>query len=226
VSYHNFADQRWLYGAPNFWNVASNVPFGVIGLLGCWWLSRTGRSAAFVDNRERVAYVVFFVGGFLTCFGSAYYHAGPTNDTLVWDRLVFSLMLTSMFAIVVTEFVSRRAGLLLLGPMVALGLFSVLSWARSESMGQGDLRLYLLVQFYPMLALPLILLLFRSQYTHGGMFWVMWALYAVAKIAEIYDAPILEWSGAWSGHTIKHFVAAGASYVPLYSLRHRTRRSA
>jgi hypothetical protein len=93
--------------------------------------------------------------------------------------------------------VNRRAGRLILWPMVALGLFSVLSWARSESIGQGDLRLYLLVQFYPMLALPVIFLLFRSRYTYGGVFWVMWALYAVAKIAELYDGSILE--GAASG---------------------------
>jgi hypothetical protein len=193
-------------------------------LLGCWWLIRTGSRTAFTESGERVAYFVFFVGEFLTCFGSAYYHAWPGNDTLVWDRLAFSTMLTSTFAIVVTEFVNRRAGRLILWPMVALGVFSVLSWARSESMGQGDMRLYLLVQFYPMLALPVILLLFRSQYTYGGVFWVMWALYAVAKVAELYDRPILDWSSFWSGHTVKHLVAAGASYLPLYSLRHRTRR--
>ena len=26
-AYHNFADQRTLYGVPNFWNVVSNLPF-------------------------------------------------------------------------------------------------------------------------------------------------------------------------------------------------------
>ena len=42
ISYHNFADQRWLYGVPNFWNVASNLPFAVVGALGCWWLLLMG----------------------------------------------------------------------------------------------------------------------------------------------------------------------------------------
>jgi hypothetical protein len=222
-TYHDFADQRWLYGVPHFWNVASNLPFAMIGLLACWWLIRVGRtSSAFVEPGERIAYFVFFVGEFLTCVGSGYYHAGPTNETLVWDRLVLSLMLTSIFTIVVAEFVNRRIGRLMLVPMVLLGLVSVLHWARSEALGQGDLRLYFLVQFYPMLAIPAILLLFRSRYTHAGAFWVMWALYGVAKIAELYDGPIFEWSGFWSGHTVKHLVAAGASYVLLYTLRHRT----
>jgi hypothetical protein len=52
----------------------------------------------------------------------------------------------------------------------------------------------------------------------------MWALYGVAKIAELYDGPIFDWSGFWSGHTVKHLVAAGASSVLLYTLWHRTQR--
>ena len=37
-SYHQFADQRDLFGIPNFWNVVSNLPFiavGAVGLLRC-----------------------------------------------------------------------------------------------------------------------------------------------------------------------------------------------
>lgn len=225
-TYHHFADRRWLYGVPHFWNVVSNAPFAVIGMLGCWWVIRAGRtSPAFMDPRERAAYLAFFAGELLTCFGSGYYHAGPTNASLMWDRLAFSVMLTSIFSIVVAEFVNRRVGRFMLAPMVGLGLISVLHWARSESLGQGDLRFYLLVQFYPMLAIPLILLLFRSRYTHGGAFWLMWALYGVAKLAEVADGRILEWSGFWSGHTVKHLVAAGASSIPLYILQRRRERA-
>ena len=224
LTYHDFADQRVLLGIPHFWNVLSNLPFAVIGLLGCWWLYRGDRmQAAFEDPGERVAYFVFFFGEFLTCFGSGYYHASPTNETLVWDRLVFSLMLTSIFAIVVTEFVNRRVGRVMLVPMVVLGVFSVLYWARTEALGQGDLRLYYLVQFYPMLAIPVILLVFQSRYTHAKAFWLMWALYALAKVAEIYDEPIFRMTEVWSGHTVKHFVAAGASAIPLFGLRRRMR---
>ena len=35
LTYHVFADQRALYGVAHFWNVASNLPFAVIGVLGC-----------------------------------------------------------------------------------------------------------------------------------------------------------------------------------------------
>jgi hypothetical protein len=50
----------------------------------------------------------------------------------------------------------------------------------------------------------------------------MWVLYAIAKVAEVYDREIFEWSGIVSGHTLKHFLAACASYVPLYALQRRT----
>src|SRR2546422_9702397 len=34
AAYHEFADTRRLFGVPNFLNVASNIPFLVIGILG------------------------------------------------------------------------------------------------------------------------------------------------------------------------------------------------
>ena len=33
-SYHQFADQRTLFGIPNFWNVVSNLPFIAVGAVG------------------------------------------------------------------------------------------------------------------------------------------------------------------------------------------------
>ena len=33
-SYHQFADQRELFGIPNFWNVVSNLPFIAVGAAG------------------------------------------------------------------------------------------------------------------------------------------------------------------------------------------------
>ncbi len=222
-AYHDFADQRAFFGVPHFWNVVSNLPFAAVGLLGCWWLVRaSGRSRAFVEPRERVAYFAFFLGEFLTCFGSAYYHSAPSNPTLVWDRLALSLMLTSLFSIVVAEFVSVRVGRVLLVPMLVLGLFSVLYWGWGESAGRGDLRFYILVQFYPLLAIPLIILLFPSRYSHGGALLAAWVLYAAAKGCEHYDWQIQALTGFWSGHTFKHLVAAGASYVPLHALRRRS----
>ena len=223
VEYHDFADQRQIAGIPHFWNVISNLPFAIIGLFGCAWLLRNpARTSALSEPWERAGYYVFFFGEFLTCFGSAYYHIAPSNATLVWDRFVFSLLLTSFFAIVIAEFVSRRLGRALLAPLVLVGLLSVLQWHWTELVAQGDLRLYLVVQFYPVLTIPLIIALFRSRYTLGGIFLLTWALYGVAKILELLDRPVYELTGTWSGHTFKHLVAAAATACVLYALRRRT----
>ena len=39
-SYHQFADQRELFGIPNFWNVVSNLPFIAAGAAGLLRLRR------------------------------------------------------------------------------------------------------------------------------------------------------------------------------------------
>ena len=226
LNYHDFADQRPILGIPHMWNVMSNLPFAVIGALGCWWLlRRRDLSKTFAERWERTAYLVFFVGEFLTCFGSVYYHANPNNHTLVWDRLTFSLLLTSFFTIVITEFVSKRAGRIMLAPMVLLGLYSVLHWYGSELAGQGDLRVYIVVQFYPVIAIPFIIWMFPSRYGQSRPFLMLWALFGLAKICELLDAPIYELSGFWSGHTFKHLIAAAATYCVLYALRRRNATS-
>lgn len=226
LDYHDFADQRWLLGLPHFWNVLSNLPFTLVGLIGCAWLMRVGqRSDAFATAAERNAYFVFFVGEVLTGYGSGYYHAAPSNETLVLDRLGLSLMLTSFFAIVVSEFVSLRWGRLLLAPVCVLGQCAVHYWSWTEAVGRGDLRPYLLVQFYPILAIPFIILVFRSRYTLSGTLLLTWALYGLAKACEFYDAPLYELTDVWSGHTLKHLVAAVGSYLPLYSLQRRSLRN-
>jgi len=32
--YHSFADQRTIWGVPNFWNVVSNLPFLAVAVIG------------------------------------------------------------------------------------------------------------------------------------------------------------------------------------------------
>ena len=38
--YHNFADQILQCCIPNFWNVISNLPFIIIGIIGLWKTSK------------------------------------------------------------------------------------------------------------------------------------------------------------------------------------------
>jgi hypothetical protein len=48
LNYHDFVDQRPILGIPHMWNVVSNVPFALIGAMGCCWLlSRRNLSKPF-----------------------------------------------------------------------------------------------------------------------------------------------------------------------------------
>jgi hypothetical protein len=153
--------------------------------------------------------------------GSAYYHLAPGDDTLVWDRLPLSVALMGLFAAVVADRIGVGAGLALLGPLVVLGLGSVLWWHAGEAQGRGDLRLYALVQFYPLVAVPLTLGLFRPRYTLGAAVMAAVAVYAGAKVFEWLDAPILALGGILSGHTLKHVAAAAAGLLIAWMLAAR-----
>ncbi len=209
-AYHRMADGRMLLGVPNALNVLSNLAFVLVGAVGLWGLR--GRRVPFLDPRERWPYRVFFAGLLLTGLGSAYYHLAPDNARLVWDRLPLAVTLMALFAAIIAERLSVRTGLLLLPLLVALGAGSVLTWYRGELLGSGDLRFYGIVQFYPLLAVPILLLL-PPRYSGGG--WLLGAilLYALGKAFEALDAPIFGLGRALSGHTLKHLFAALSGYA-------------
>jgi hypothetical protein len=196
--YHDFADQRTFFGIPHFWNVVSNVPFVAIGAVGLW------------QFRRDPAVVVLFLGILLTGFGSAYYHLDPNDRTLFWDRLPMAVSFMAILAIAVGERVDEKAGDILLWPLAAVGVLSLLVWRWT-----GDLRLYGWVQFFPCAALPVLFLLFRPRYT-GTYYWlVAAALYALAKVLELSDKKIYSFGSILSGHTFKHIAAAAACFAIL-----------
>ena len=213
-AYHRMADARVLWGIPSALNVLSNVPFVLVGALGSWSLlpGRAGGGPRFIEAGERWPYLVFFAGLALTGLGSAYYHLATGNERLVWDRLPLVITLMGLLAATIVERISVRAGLLLLGPLVALGIASVLQWYAGERRGEGDLRFYALVQFYPMLAIPLTALLFPSRYTRNWDLVTVVALYGLGKLFELLDARIFSLGGVVSGHTLKHLAAALSGY--------------
>ncbi len=216
--YHAFADGRAMLGIPRFWNVASNLAFLPVGSAGLLALRR----ARFHEEQERRAYAVFFLGTILVAFGSSWYHLQPDNQSLFWDRLPMTLAFMSLLSATVAERVSVKAGAALLLPLLLLGCASVLIWRRSEQLGQGDLRLYLLVQFLPMVIIPLLIALFPRRYDRPGAFGWMVLWYLVAKLLEHWDAAIFRaTAGFMGGHALKHLAAAlaVAGLVPMLAER-------
>lgn len=223
LAYHWFADQRAYLGVPNFLNVVSNLPFAVIGLWGLISLLRFNSDPLighFLDQRERWPYVLVFIGLLLTAFGSSYYHLGPNNARLVWDRLPMTIAFMSMVAAVIAERLSLRFGLGLLPLLLLVGLSSVFEWYASETRGAGDLRFYAAVQVYSALVL-LVALIFPRRYTRGSDLAIVVGFYALAKVLEILDRPIFAAGHLVSGHTLKHLAAATAGYYILRMLHKR-----
>lgn len=89
-----------------------------------------------------------------------------------------------------------------------MGIMSVLYWYYTETIGRGDLRLYAVVQFLPLIIIPLILWLFPSIYTHRLYFLKAEAWYVLAKILEVVDERVYSLGGWVSGHTLKHVAIA------------------
>jgi hypothetical protein len=220
-SYHIFADRRELFGIPNFWNVVSNIPFLIVGALGMVALSSSTNQGYLLQLHA--LYVTFFVGVFLTGLGSISYHWNPSNETLLWDRLPMTISFMAFLSIIIGEHIEPKVGQRLLWPLALLGVSSVLYWHISELQGHGDLRPYIIVQFLPMLIIPLILLSLPSRLSKVVYLWFVVAAYILSKIMELLDRSIFELLGAVGGHPLKHLTAAAGVYVFYLALKHRRR---
>ncbi len=115
----------------------------------------------------------------------------------------------AILTVMIEERVSAK-GAILLWPLLAVGVFSLVLWRWT-----GDLRLYVWVQFFPFLALPLMFLLFAPKHTGTSYWLIAAALYALAKLLEFYDHAVYSVGSIVSGHTLKHLAAAASCFVIL-----------
>jgi len=190
VIYHNFADRRSFFGIPNFLNVTSNFPFVIIGMIGLHLIKKSTAS-----RKVNIIYFFMFIGVLLTGIGSAYYHNNPNNDTLA-------------------EKIDLKMGFAMLFPLLIIGIAGVLWWHITELKGEGDLRPYILVQYYPIVFIPLILIFFALFNDRRGLSQLVWAViwYVIAKLFEQFDHEIFSVTKFISGHTLKHLSAAVATW--------------
>ncbi len=218
--YHQFADQRAYFAIPNVLNVATNLFFALIGFAGLYFLC-IRRSLIVVDSIFAV-YITFFAALAAVAPGSAYYHWTPDNQSLVWDRLPMTLAFMSFFTIILAERLSLKFARIIFLPLIIAGVLSIAYWHHSELAGNGDLRPYGLVQFLPMLLVPMILLMFDEKFTHGRAIWWFLGWYLVAKIFELLDHQIFEWLALISGHSLKHLGAGIGCFIYLRYLQTRS----
>ncbi len=218
LKYHNFIDQRSIAGIPHFWNVVTNIPFLVVGIKGFFKIQKQDLTGMLPELFK--VYLAFFMGLVLIGLGSGYYHLNPSNSTLVGDRMAITITFMSFLVLIIGESISTKTASRLLFPLIFLGLASVIYWNITENLGMGDLRFYALVQFLPMLLIPLMLLCYGSCLSGSRWIFAIIMVYGIAKIAEFYDQQIYDLIG-FSGHSLKHIIAAFGALLFLKGLEVR-----
>jgi hypothetical protein len=211
LAYHNFADRRTFCGVPNMLDVASNIAFLIVGVAGVLFWSARQQGLA-------ISWLVLFAGTALVFFGSGYYHWTPGNATLLWDRLPMTIAFMGLFVAFISEHVGARLERYLLVPAIAVGVASAVWWHFTD-----DLRWYVWVQFTPLVCIPFVLAVFPGRYTHRVYLLYALGLYVLAKFAELWDREIYSLTGnLFSGHTLKHLLAAGGVLAILIMLKRRS----
>jgi len=218
-SYHQFSDQRLLLGMANFFNVFSNLAFVLVAIYGIVTLYPFTPSRYLFEIRY--LYLLFYIAVALVALGSGYYHLQPDNQSLFWDRLPMTMAFMLLFAVIVAEYVSIRLAKFICWPLLAIGAFSVLYWQYSEINGISDLRIYVLVQFLPMLIIPIILVFFTKKRSATLGYWQLLVAYLLAKLCEYFDQEIYTLLGIISGHSLKHLLAAAGIGLLIRAYQHR-----
>ena len=207
--YHDFADQTQWLGLPNGKDVWSNL--GLI-LVGAWaWQGLRRVRTPFTG---RISVYVLASAIVLTGLGSSYYHLQPNDFSLIWDRLPISLICAGLLGMVY-QYTHQRSEGWLLSAAIVCAMFGVWYWHVS-----GDLRLYLGMQVFTILALPLWL--WQARAPRAITMALLWAIgfYIVSKVTEALDIQILTATAHLiSGHTLKHLFATLAMACVVVAMR-------
>lgn len=212
--YHDLADQRALLGIPHFWNIVSNLPFLLVGVMGLRQLTVRRENAA-------EAWAMVFGGVALAAFGSSWYHANPNDTTLIWDRLPIGIAFMGFLIALLVEHLDEAHGRYARLQLLPLALLSAVAigWWKVT----GDLSVWVWVQVAPMLAVVLVLALLPGRYSHRRYLAYALVCYAAAKFLELGDNQVMHWTGgAVSGHVLKHVAAAAGVWCFYIMLRERS----
>lgn len=213
--YHKFADVSTWAGVPHVMDVLSNTGFALVAIYGFVVLQAKNREIG--AGQSFAAYTMFVVSLAATAVCSTYYHLAPDDARLFWDRLPIALACCSLLAAAWAEYkpdMDARRAAMGLSLLLLAGLMSVVWWQQT-----GDLRPYLLMQGLALTLIPIRLLMhdaLKADRKGTLMFTAALGLYVVAKITELLDAQILQYSHFISGHSLKHLLAALAAGLIVY----------
>lgn len=195
-SVNDYADQRSFFGIPNFNDVITNIFFLIFGLMGLWRLK----------GLKKTLWSILFLAIIGIGCASIYYQLDPTRGKLFWDRFFIGAAFMTLLSVVLEERISQKwmkilAPILILSAAVGIG----------DGYWTGDLRPYLWMQFFPLVAILLLCLFIPrkgDRYFYGVVLF-----YVLAKVCDNHDGAIFNLTHQMvSGHTLKHLSAAVSVY--------------
>ncbi len=207
TDYHQFADTRAWLGIPNFLNVATNLPFVLVGAAALWDL----RGAALEARPAGWVWRVFFLGMVLTGAGSAWYHLAPDHAGLFWDRLGMTVAFAAFTGGVIADRFGATIGARTFWAALAAMAGSALWWR--AGFGAGENVAPYLIAMYGGAAITLYAgLAFPSRLPGEQHAFTALALFTVAMLFDAWlDRPLLAAGGLLSGHSLKHLLGALAA---------------
>ncbi|KAH7523817.1 hypothetical protein FEM48_Zijuj06G0052200 [Ziziphus jujuba var. spinosa] len=201
--HHHFADMRNFFGVPNTLNVVTNFPFLVVGVLG-FVLCVRGDLFTISLQGEVWGWALFYAGTAWLAYGSAYYHLKPSDSRVMWDSFPMMVAYSSLFSSFIVERVGEKIGLSCLFALL-FGAFLSTAYERTYN----DLRLCMMFQLIPCIAIPGMAFVFRPKYTHSK-YW-LWATgaYLLAKFEAVADRKMYHATNyIISGHSLQHLCLA------------------
>ncbi|KAJ7966429.1 Alkaline phytoceramidase (aPHC) [Quillaja saponaria] len=149
-------------------------------------------------------WALYYAGMAGVAFGSAYYHLKPDDSRVMWDTLPMMLAYSSLFSSLLIERLGQRIGMSSLFALL-LAAFLCMAYERSYD----DIRLCMIFQLIPSIAIPSVAFLFRPKYSHSR-YW-LWSsgIYLLAKFEAAADRKIYRANSYLiSGHSLGHLCLA------------------
>jgi hypothetical protein len=204
ADFFDLAARENFLGVDNAPDVFTNIPFVIVGWMGCQSLIRD-RGGYAEGGEMRIWWVLFVSIGSIAIL-SSWYHLSPSEGRIVFDRLPIITVVIAMTTLVAVQSIDVKATKLIL-PLLLLGWSSVVLIFFT-----GDWRPYIILQFSPLILIPSILILYEQGREGGWQLCTALLLFSVGKIIHDLDTEIHQLTGGISGHSIWHLFAAAATY--------------
>ena len=192
-------------------NVLTSIPFLVLGVSGI-------TSIGDWRGARRLPFAAFVLSLIPVGLGSIFYHWSPSTGHLLLDRLPISICLAAFACAVVNEYFQTSWGSVLLLPAVLFSAVSVLYWYFTAIEGRENLVPYAAVQGCA--AGFSALVVFTRPGRREGIAGLRWALaiYAAARIIELFQQDIYRTVGTDIGHPMKHLLVCLAAFLVVRTL--------